>query len=98
MNQWCGENGSDRNDFTNPVQIGPEITKLFSYSTQLNEHVINHAYNVKMSTIVGILTFISMINSTSESLKARDVFIFQYFSFSVQMKFDAQLLNMKKVL
>ena len=27
--------------------------------------------NVKMSTIVGILTFISMINSTSDSLEAR---------------------------
>ena len=33
--------------------------------------------NVKMPTIVGILKFISMINTTSESLKARKVFIFQ---------------------
>ena len=47
--------------------------------------------NVKMSTIVGILTFISMINKTFESLKARKVYIFQYFSFYVQLKFHAQL-------
>ena len=33
--------------------------------------------NVKMPTNVGILTFISMIY-TSKSLKARNVFIFQY--------------------
>ena len=43
--------------------------------------------NVKMPTIVGILTFISMINTTSESLKARKVFIFQRF----KLKFRAQL-------
>ena len=43
--------------------------------------------NVKMSTIVGILTFISRINTTSESLKARKVFIFQHFSLYEQLKF-----------
>ena len=37
--------------------------------------------NVKMPTIVGILTFISMINTTAERLNARKVFISQYFSF-----------------
>ena len=37
--------------------------------------------NVKMPTIVGIVTFISMINKTSDSLKARKVFIFQHFGF-----------------
>ena len=47
--------------------------------------------NVKMPTIVGILTFISMINTTSESLKVRKVFIFQHFSFPGQLKFHAQL-------
>ena len=36
--------------------------------------------NVKMPTgVVGILTFISMINMTSGCLKARKVFTFQYF-------------------
>ena len=44
--------------------------------------------HVKMPTIVGILTFISMINTTSESSKA---FIFQNFSFYEQLKFHAQL-------
>ena len=37
--------------------------------------------NVKMPA------FISMINKTSESLKARKVFIFQHFSFYEQLKF-----------
>ena len=32
--------------------------------------------NVKMPTIVGILTFISKINTTSESLKARKSLFF----------------------
>ena len=36
--------------------------------------------------IVGIITFISMIKTTSKSLKARKVFIFQYFSFYEQLK------------
>ena len=43
--------------------------------------------NVKMPTIVGILSFISMINTPSESLKTRKVFIFQHFSFYEQLKF-----------
>ena len=38
--------------------------------------------NVKMSTTVGILTFISKINTTPVScLKTRKVFIFQHLSF-----------------
>ena len=44
---------------------GPEVIKLFSCSTQLNTKFIL-LINVKMPTIVGILTFISMINTTSE--------------------------------
>ena len=47
--------------------------------------------NVKMPTIVDILTFISMINTISERLKARNFFICQYFSFYEQLKFNAQL-------
>ena len=47
--------------------------------------------NVKMPTIVGILTFISMINTTSETLKARKVFIFQHISFYEPVKFHVQL-------
>ena len=59
---------------------GPEIIKLFSCSTQLSMKVIL-LINVKMPTIVGILTFISMINTRSERLKARNFFICWYFSF-----------------
>ena len=36
-------------------------------------------------------TFISMIDTTFESLKARKLFIFQHLSFYVQLKFHAQL-------
>ena len=41
--------------------------------------------------MVGILSFISMINSTAEILKARNFFIFRYFSFYEQLKYHAQL-------
>ena len=44
---------------------GPEVKKLYSYSTQLSTKFIL-LINVKMPTIVGILTFISMIYTTSE--------------------------------
>ena len=43
--------------------------KLFSYSTQLSTKFIL-LINVKMPTIVGILTFINMINTIFERLKA----------------------------
>ena len=45
--------------------------------------------NVKMPTIVGILTFISMINTPSGRLSARNFFIWQYLSFSEQLKYHA---------
>ena len=69
---------------------GPEVIKLFSYSTQLSTKCIL-LINVKMPTIVGILTFISMINTTSERLKGRNFFICRYFSVYEQLKFRAQL-------
>ena len=63
----------------------------FSCSTQLSLKLIM-LINVKMPTIVGILAFISMINTTSESLKARKVlFIFHHFSFYEQLKFHTEL-------
>ena len=68
---------------------GPEVIKLFSCSTQLSTKFIL-LINVKMQTIVGILTFISMINTTSERLKARNFFICRYLSFYGQLKFHAQ--------
>ena len=52
--------------------------------------------NIKMPTNVGILTFISMINTTSECLKARKLSIFQHFSFYEQLKFHDQLSRARK--
>ena len=49
---------------------GPEVIKLFSCSTQLSTKFIL-LINVKMPTIVGILTFISMINTTYESFESK---------------------------
>ena len=69
---------------------GHEVIQLFSYSTQLSTEFIL-LINVKMPTIVGILTFISMINTTSERLEARHFFICRYFSFYELLKFRAQL-------
>ena len=68
---------------------GPEVIKLLTCSTQLSTKFIL-LINVKMPTIVGILTFISMINTTSERLKARNFFICRYFSFNEQWKFPAR--------
>ena len=64
--------------------------RFFSCSTQLSIKFIM-LINVKMSTIVGIFTFISMINTTTEKVKARKIFIFQKFRFYEQMKCHAQL-------
>ena len=71
-------------------KTGPEVLKLFPCSTQLSKKCIL-LINVKMPTIVGILTFISVINTASERLKARNFFICQYFSFYEQLKVHAQL-------
>ena len=51
------------------LRPGPEVIKLFPCLTQLSTKFIL-LINVKMLTIVGISTFISMINTTSERLKA----------------------------
>ena len=78
--------------------VRPEVIKLFSCSTQLSMKIIL-LINVKMPIIVDILTFISMINTQSERLKARNYFICQYFSFYEQLKFRYSVeLRMKKVL
>ena len=69
---------------------GPEVIKLFSYSIQLSRKFIL-LINVKMPTIVGILIFISMINTTSERLKAIIFFICGYFSVYEQLKIYTKL-------
>ena len=71
-------------------QQGPKVIKLFSNSTQLSKKFIL-LINDKILTIVGFLTCISMMNTTSERLKARNFFICRYFSFYEQLKFQAQL-------
>ena len=50
---------------------------IFSCSTQLNMELIL-LINVKMPTIVGILTFISRINTISDGLNGRKNVTFQH--------------------
>ena len=69
---------------------GLGVIILFSCSTQLRTKFIL-LINAKMPTIVGILTSVNMINTTSERLKARYFFICQHFRFYEQLKFRAQL-------
>ena len=54
--------------------VDPEVIKLFSCLTQQSTKLI-------LLINVDILTFISMMNTTSERLKARNFFICHYFSF-----------------
>ena len=83
-------NSLDSDQEQHSVSPGPEVIKLFSYSTQLSTKFIL-LINVKMPTIVGILIFISMINTTFERLKARNFFICWYFDFYEHLKFITQL-------
>ena len=77
---------------------GPEVIKLLSCSAQLSTKFIL-LINVKMSTTVGILTFISMTNTTSERLKAINFFICPYFSSLWTVEISCSVaLSMKKVL
>ena len=76
---------------------GPEFIKLFPCSTQLSMKFIL-LINVKMPTIVGILTFISIINTISERLKARHFFNCRYFSFYEQLNFVLSGVEHEKVL
>ena len=69
--------------------------KKFSCFTQLSTKFIM-LINVKMPTMVGILTFVSMINTRPESLKARKVLIFSAFWFCEQLKIRAQLIEHEK--
>ena len=68
----------------------PEVIKLFSCSAQLRLKFIL-LINVKMPTIVGILTFISRINYMLWHSLPEISTNFGYFSNYEQFKFDAQL-------
>ena len=74
------------------VKPGPEVIKLFSCSTQLGMKFFQ-LINVKMPTIVGILTFMRGKKSNqglSEPTKSRLSFFFIYI-FYVHLKVHAQL-------
>ena len=60
------------------TETRPQGYKTFSCSTQLSTKFILLT-NVKMPTIVGILTFISRVNALTKSLTARKIIIFQHF-------------------
>ena len=60
----------------------PEFIKLFSCSAGMKFIML---ISVKMSTDIGILT----LNATYEYFKAKQVFIFLYFSFYEHFKFYA---------
>ena len=72
------------------IKPGPEVIKLFSCSAQLRLKFIL-LINVKMPTIVGILTFISRINYRLWSSKPEISIYFGYFSIYEHFKFQAQL-------
>ena len=78
------------------VSNGLDLDQAPGYKTFFSilnsaEHGIYPARNVKMPPIAGILTFISMVNTTSERLKARHFFICRYLSANEELKFRAQL-------
>ena len=67
---------------------GPEVIKLFNAQQSITFIML---INVKMTTIVGILTIMSMINTTSESFEARIVFAFKHFNFCELLNLHAEL-------
>ena len=69
--------------------LGLKDIKLFSCSTGLNILFIQ-LINVKMPTIVSILTFLSKINTSLSFLKPKNL-LFQHISFYELLKFHAQL-------
>ena len=76
--------------FKRIVNSGPELDAIkLSSLTQLSTKFIL-LINVEVPTLVGIVTFLSMMDTTSKRLKARNFFICLYFSFYEQLKFRAQ--------
>ena len=82
----------------NRVDPGPEVIKLFSCSTQQSMKYFL-LVNVKMPTIVGILTFMSRKNSTlglyEPQKKAEFLDILYLCAFKISCSIE---LSMKKVL
>ena len=67
----------------------PEVIKLFFLLNSI-EHKI-YLINVIMPTIVGILPFISIINTPPERFKARYFLICRYFSFYERLSCSVEL-------
>ena len=85
--------------FWNSRSAGFEVIKLFSCWTELSMNLI-FLMNVKMSTLVGILTFISNINRTSESFKSNteNSIFFSFFIFWAAESSCSIEFSMKNVL
>ena len=77
-------------DLVGNLESGAEVIKLFSCSTQLRSKFIL-LINVKMPTIVGILTFISRINDWLLCFKPKFSIDYGYFDIYEHLKFHAQL-------
>ena len=71
-------------------RLGPEVIQLFSCSAQLRLK-FNLLINVKMPTIVGILTFISRINYRLWSSNPLNFIHLGYFGIYEQLKLYAWL-------
>ena len=87
--EW-GLNREPHDSESDALPPGPEVIKLFSCSTQLRLKFIL-LINVKMPTIVGILTFISRINYKFLSFESEFSTNFDHFNIYEQLKFHAQL-------
>ena len=74
---------------------GREVIKRFSCSTQLSTKFIL-LINVKMPTIVGILKFISMINTTSARIKANTSLFVGNLVFMSSWNFVLNLVELEK--
>ena len=79
-------------NFVEKLELGPEVIKLFSYSTQLSMKFFL-LINVKMPTIVGILTFMNrkIAFEAYLSLKRMNFLIFLYllaFKISCSAEFE----------
>ena len=57
-------------------RAGPKFIKLFMLNS--TKHEIYPALNIRMPTIVGILTFISRVNTPTKRFTARKIFIFSF--------------------
>ena len=78
-------------------QSGLELIKLFSCSTQLGMKFIL-LKNVKMPTIVGILTFLSRIHTTSSCLRAGKMPHFFTFYLLSSWHFMLNLVEQEKII